>query len=64
MKVEHNQNGNLRPNDRMWREVCIHCHSASFSLRALADSDLVMGNFHGRPSPAMTSMDLIGKERR
>ena len=63
IRVEHNQNGNLRPNDRMWREVCIHCHSAGFSLAALVDPGLVMGNFTGEPSPALTSMDLIEKEK-
>ncbi len=61
IKVEHNQNGNLRPSDRMWRDVCIHCHGASFSLDALADPALVQTNFQGRPAPAVTSMDLIDK---
>jgi hypothetical protein len=64
IRVEHNQNGNLRPNDRMWREVCTHCHGASFSLAALVDAGLVAGNFHGQPSPALTSMDLVEKEER
>ena len=50
IRVEHNQNGNLRPSDRMWREVCIHCHSAGFSLAALVDADLVARNFYGAPA--------------
>jgi predicted CXXCH cytochrome family protein len=62
--VEHNQNGNLRPSDRMFRDVCIHCHGASFSLAALADPDLVQRNFRGRPAPAQTSMSLIEREPR
>jgi predicted CXXCH cytochrome family protein len=62
LRVEHNQNGNLRPSDRMWREVCIHCHGARFSLASLADAALVQSNFRGRPAPAPNGMDLIERE--
>jgi predicted CXXCH cytochrome family protein len=60
--IEHNQNANLRPSDRMFREVCIHCHPATFSLASLADPDLVRRNFRGRPAPTQTSMTLIERE--
>lgn len=35
--VQHNQNDNLRPNEKMIRSVCIDCHGVEFSLKALAD---------------------------
>lgn len=35
--VEHNQNLNLQPNEKMIRTVCMNCHGLQFSLDALAD---------------------------
>jgi hypothetical protein len=58
--VEHDQNGSLRPNDRMVRPVCMSCHGVGFSLAALASPALVRANFPGPPSPTVrTGMDLI-----
>ena len=45
--VEHNQNNNLRPNEKMVRSVCIKCHGLKFSLESLADDELVKSNFVG-----------------
>jgi nitrate reductase cytochrome c-type subunit len=55
--TNHNQNTNLRPNEKMIRSVCLTCHSLEFSIDALADSDLVTGNFAGQPDRHIESID-------
>jgi hypothetical protein len=57
--VQHNQNHNLRPNEKMIRSVCIDCHGVEFSIDALADAALVRTNFTGRPSRHVESIDLV-----
>ena len=47
MVVQHNQNANLRPNEKMIRQVCLTCHSLALSIDALADSELIRRNFCG-----------------
>jgi hypothetical protein len=56
--VEHNQNANLRPNEKMVRTVCLSCHGLAFSLDALADPKLVATNFTERPSRHVESIDM------
>ena len=56
--VQHNQNLNLRPNEKMIRPVCLNCHGLEFSLDALADAALVRSNFTGQPSRHVASMDM------
>jgi hypothetical protein len=53
----HNQNDNLRPNEKMARSVCGHCHGLQFTLDALADPALVRGNFTGRPAVRVESIE-------
>jgi len=48
--VNHNQNANLTPNEKMLRNVCIDCHGLQFAMDALSDSALIERNFTGRPS--------------
>ena len=55
--VSHNQNDNLRPNEKMIRTVCLDCHGLGFSLDSLADPDLVARNFTGRPSVHIESIE-------
>ncbi len=55
--VQHNQNWNLRPNEKMIRSVCMNCHSLEFSIDSLADEDLVRNNFSGRPLRHIESVD-------
>lgn len=43
--VVHNQNDNLRPVDRMARDVCLPCHGLGTALDALGDAALVTRNF-------------------
>src|SRR5690606_23953795 len=56
--VQHNQNANLRPNEKMVRGVCMNCHGLGFTLDALADAPLVRSNFNGRPEHHVESIDL------
>ena len=56
---EHNQNMNLRPNDKMLRSVCMNCHGLGFSINALADEKLVKNNFNGLPQVHVQSIDLV-----
>ena len=60
--VEHNQNLNLRPNEKMIRSVCMNCHGLGFSIDALADTQLIEHNFNGPAHQHVQSLDLA--ERR
>lgn len=57
VRVEHNQNDNLRPNEKMIRSVCMNCHSLEFSIDALADPALIENNFSGKPAIHIPSID-------
>lgn len=59
--ANHNQNANLRPNEKMVRSVCADCHGLNFTLDALADRDLIRGNFAGRPASRIPSIDWAVK---
>jgi len=58
VRVQHNQNFNLRPNEKMIRTVCLNCHGLDFSIDALADTALVQTNFIGQPTRHIESIDL------
>lgn len=62
--VNHNQNDNLRPNEKMVRSVCGDCHGLQFTLDALADPDLITRNFKGRPSGHIESIEWARKRVR
>jgi len=47
--VNHNQNANLTPNDKMLKDTCTQCHGAEFAMSALADEVLIEKNFSGKP---------------
>jgi hypothetical protein len=55
--VQHNQNDNLRPNEKMIRSVCMNCHGLRFSIDALADDTLVANNFTGQARTHIESID-------
>ncbi len=57
--VSHNQNLTLRPNEKMIRPVCMHCHGLGFSIDALADKQLIETNFNGRPIHHIPSIDMV-----
>jgi formate-dependent nitrite reductase cytochrome c552 subunit len=56
--VIHNQNANLRPNEKMIRSVCMNCHGLGFSIDALADTKLIERNFDGMPDKHIQSLDM------
>jgi len=56
--VNHNQNHNLRPNEKML-PVCLNCHGAEFSLAAMADKKLISQNFKHKPADKHETFDLI-----
>lgn len=56
--VQHNQNANLRPNEKMIRDVCLACHSLELSIDALADMDLIRHNFNDMPALHVPSIDM------
>ena len=57
-RVQHNQNDNLRPNEKMIRSVCQDCHGLAFAIDALADVALVQDNFRGRPARRIESIEM------
>lgn len=59
--VQHNQNNNLRPNEKMVRSVCGNCHGLQFSLDSLADRKLIDNNFQGRPEEHVDSIEMAKK---
>ncbi len=62
--VNHNQNDNLRPNEKMIRSVCSSCHGLQFTLNALADKELIKSNFKGQPSIHIESIEWALKRSR
>lgn len=59
--TNHNQNDNMRPNEKMVRPVCLDCHGLGFSLDALADAALVDRNFRGMPTVHVESIEWAMK---
>ncbi|MBI1371797.1 MAG: NrfA- nitrite reduction protein [Phycisphaera sp.] len=57
--VQHNQNDNLRPNEKMLHNVCIRCHGVEFAIEALADPSLIGANFKGVSAVKVDSLDMI-----
>lgn len=60
----HNQNDNLRPNEKMVRSVCASCHGLQFTLDALADPGLVDANFNGAPKRHVESLEWVERRMR
>lgn len=55
--VNHNQNDNLTPNEKMLRNTCLHCHGGEFAMSALADEALIEKNFLGEPETRHEGID-------
>ena len=62
--VQHNQNFNLRPNEKMLRDVCMQCHGYQFSVSALADETLINNNFAGKPTLVIKSVEMAVERER
>ena len=58
IRVQHNQNDGLRPNEAMVRPVCQNCHGLGFALDALADPELIRRNFPHAPTHHVESIDM------
>ncbi|MCY3731071.1 MAG: cytochrome c3 family protein [Rhodospirillaceae bacterium] len=56
--VQHNQNANLRPSEKMIRDVCLNCHSLALAIDALADPEQVRRNFVGPSAVHVPSIDM------
>lgn len=59
MWVQHNQSGNLRPNDKMLKTVCMRCHGMEYAMSALADRALIERNFSQPASGRHQSMEWL-----
>ena len=57
--VEHNQNNNLRPNEKMARTVCMNCHGLQFTLDALADPKLKANCYSTTPDSTVRSLEMV-----
>ncbi len=62
--VDHNQNANLRPNSKMIRDVCMHCHGLEFSLASLADSNLQLNNYSGQPIKSHKTVEMVRNRKK
>lgn len=62
--VQHNQNNNLKPNEKMIRPVCMQCHGLEFAINALADKELIKNNFSGKPTSNIPSVDWALKREK
>lgn len=62
--IAHNQNDNLRPNEKMARTVCMDCHGLGFTLDSLADRSLINRNFKGRSSVHVKGIDWVEQRVR
>lgn len=56
--VQHNQNFNLQPSEKMIRSVCMSCHGLRFVIDALADPALIANNFRDKPGKRIESIDM------
>lgn len=56
--VQHNQNNNLRPNEKMIRSVCMNCHGVEFSISSLANADVVKDCFAFGPESKTKSVQM------
>jgi hypothetical protein len=58
-RVIHDQNDNLRPPEKMVRNVCLYCHGLGFSLDAIADPELARRGHRGIPARRIESIDMV-----
>ncbi len=57
--VQHNQNDNLRPNEKMIRSVCLGCHGLGFVIDSLASKDLMEKNYSSPPENRISTLELV-----
>lgn len=60
--VQHNQNDNLQPNEKMVRSACMQCHGLQFSLDAMSDPHQIESNFSAPPQQqSVESLEMVRK---
>lgn len=59
VRVMHNQNWNLQPNEKMARSVCMDCHGLGFTLDSLASEALIENCFSTTPETKVDSLELV-----
>lgn len=59
--VQHNQNDNLRPRQKMAKNVCVNCHALGFSFDALNDKSLIANNFSTAPAKHIPMLEMWQK---
>lgn len=57
--VNHNQNANLQPNEKMSRAVCMNCHGLQFTLDSLADPALKKNCYSSTPTSSVKSLQMV-----
>ena len=57
--VNHNNTYNLKPRDRMVKEVCMNCHGIEYSYNSIFDDELVEADFDKPPTMEHESFDLM-----
>ncbi|MEM1368334.1 MAG: hypothetical protein AAGG02_10010 [Cyanobacteria bacterium P01_H01_bin.15] len=57
--VNHNNTYNLKPRDRMVKDVCLNCHGVEFAYNSIFDDDLIENNFAEEPKLKMETFDLL-----
>ena len=62
--VEHNQNDNLRPRQKMAKNVCVKCHGLGFSIDSLHDISLINNNFSSLPSRHIPLLEMWQKKNK
>lgn len=68
-RVQHNQNLNLQPNEKMIRTTCQNCHGLQFTVDALADPVLKANCYSTSPTTQIDSLEMVrrwfeSKEKR
>ena len=59
--VNHNQNWNLEPREKMARSVCMNCHGLGFTLDSLASPESVSSCYATTPAEHVPSIEMARK---
>jgi hypothetical protein len=59
VRVEHDQNANLRPVEAMVKTACTQCHGLGYALSAVAEPGLAHAAFQQRPRQGLVSLDWV-----
>lgn len=57
--VNHNNTFNLKPRDRMVKDVCMNCHGLEFAYNSIFDDELVEANFDRPPPQELKTIQMM-----